>query len=273
MAPRFLRGLRFWADLEKPGRAARTLLCTSSELMMRARSGLNMVERGRVKNFFTSLLFVYDPKMLSSFSKAACDQMMNLPRWPPGASLRRLSLSTFMTSTPGMLRNDCSIPLLPLYTTRGPLRCTYLLFLILPLPLRIFFESLTCSTSSKALCALRHSMASLVLVMASISLEITRGTSPTLLILWPRAMRRAGTAEAARAEQTATRRSLLFVLAVHFLHVLLGANMRPPRHMLPKAPWPERCVPPPAIRGIRDTARPVPHEMADCCMPAFMLTP
>ena len=34
--------------------------------------------------------------------------------------------------------------------------------------------------------------------------------------------------------------------------------MRPPRHMLPKAPWPARWVPPPGTRGIRDTARPAP---------------
>ena len=43
---------------------------------------------------------------------------------------------------------------------------------------------------------------------------------------------------------------------------LVGANMRPPRHMLPKAPWPARWVPPPGTRGIRDTARPVPQDSA-----------
>lgn len=43
--------------------------------------------------------------------------------------------------------------------------------------------------------------------------------------------------------------------------------MRPPRHMLPNAPWPERLVPPPLTRGIRATARPVPHDSADVWCP------
>ncbi len=37
--------------------------------------------------------------------------------------------------------------------------------------------------------------------------------------------------------------------------------------MLPNAPWPERPVPPPATRGIRATARPVPHDIALVCSP------
>ncbi|OMO85632.1 putative Beta-1,3-galactosyltransferase sqv-2 [Corchorus olitorius] len=36
--------------------------------------------------------------------------------------------------------------------------------------------------------------------------------------------------------------------------ILVGANMRPPRHMLPKAPWPALWVPPPGTRGIREAA-------------------
>jgi len=32
--------------------------------------------------------------------------------------------------------------------------------------------------------------------------------------------------------------------------------------MLPKAACPARCVPPPETRGIRATARPVPHDSA-----------
>eukprot|EP00171_Calliarthron_tuberculosum_P014592 IDg14592t1 len=39
--------------------------------------------------------------------------------------------------------------------------------------------------------------------------------------------------------------------------------------MFPKAPCPERWVPPPGTRGIRDTARPVPHDAADDCIPAI----
>ena len=48
----------------------------------------------------------------------------------------------------------------------------------------------------------------------------------------------------------------------HLLHVLVGANIRPPLHMLPKAPCPDLWVPPPRTRGIRATARPVPHDSA-----------
>jgi len=50
---------------------------------------------------------------------------------------------------------------------------------------------------------------------------------------------------------------------------LVGEYMCPPRHMLPKAPWPARCVPPPGTRGIRDTARPVPHDSAAVWWPAL----
>ncbi len=48
----------------------------------------------------------------------------------------------------------------------------------------------------------------------------------------------------------------------HLRQVLVGANMWPPLHMLPKAPWPDLWVPPPRTRGIRATARPVPHDSA-----------
>jgi hypothetical protein len=54
--------------------------------------------------------------------------------------------------------------------------------------------------------------------------------------------------------------------------VFVGANMRPPRHMFPKAPCPARCVPPPGTRGIRETARPVPQDSALVCMPASNFT-
>jgi hypothetical protein len=42
-----------------------------------------------------------------------------------------------------------------------------------------------------------------------------------------------------------------------YLQTLVGANMRPDLHMLPKAACPARWVPPPETRGIRATARPV----------------
>merc|ERR1712231_23371 len=47
----------------------------------------------------------------------------------------------------------------------------------------------------------------------------------------------------------------------------------PPRHILPKAAWPDRWVPPPRTRGIRATARPVPQDSAEVCSPAIFLTP
>ena len=80
---------------------------------------------------------------------------------------------------------------------------------------------------------------------------------------WPRAMTSGGHADAAMAEATAYLRSFRLTLRCHLRQTFVGANMRPERHMLPKAPWPERCVPPPWTRGIRDTARPVPQDSAD----------
>merc|ERR1719413_68630 len=88
----------------------------------------------------------------------------------------------------------------------------------------------------------------------------------------PRAITRAGTAEAAKADATAYRFCPMLTFLCHLRQVLVGANMRPPRHMLPKAPCPDRDVPPPPTRGIRATARPVPHEEAETCLPARIET-
>ena len=96
--------------------------------------------------------------------------------------------------------------------------------------------------------------------------------APTCSIRWPRARTSDGSAEAASADATAYRFWLRFTFRCHRRHTFVGANMRPPRHMLPKAPWPARWVPPPGTRGIRDTARPVPHDSADVCMPASNFT-
>ena len=90
--------------------------------------------------------------------------------------------------------------------------------------------------------------------------------------MWPRAITSAGTALAARPAAIAWRFCVTFTLRCHLRHVFVGANIRPPRHMLPKAPWPERWVPPPCTRGMRDTARPVPHDAADGILPAYLLT-
>merc|ERR1719502_2621376 len=108
--------------------------------------------------------------------------------------------------------------------------------------------------------------------MLSMDDETMSGPSGVPMMRWPRAITRAGTADAAMAEATAYRRWVRFTLRCHLRHVLVGENMRPPRHMLPNAPWPERCVPPPCTRGMRDTARPVPHEAAEGIFPAYLLT-
>lgn len=91
----------------------------------------------------------------------------------------------------------------------------------------------------------------------------TKGISDTPSIRCPRAITRAGTADAAKAEATAYRFCVMLILRCQRRQILVGANIRPPRHMLPKAPWPDRWVPPPPTRGIRATARPVPHDSAE----------
>merc|ERR1712029_27709 len=65
--------------------------------------------------------------------------------------------------------------------------------------------------------------------------ETTRGTSGTVETLCPRAMRRAALEEAAMAEAVAKRFWFRLIFWCHFLQTLVGANMRPERHMLPKA--------------------------------------
>ena len=80
-------------------------------------------------------------------------------------------------------------------------------------------------------------------------------------------MTRAGIPVAAMAEHIAYLRWLMLILRCQRRQVLVGANMRPPRHMLPNAPCPERWVPPPRTRGILATARPVPHDSADVWWP------
>lgn len=114
--------------------------------------------------------------------------------------------------------------------------------------------------------------ASLVFSRASTELGTTSGISGTSSKLWPRAMTRAGMAEAASAALTARRRTLRGTRECHLRNTLVGANMRPPRHIFPKAPCPDRCVPPPETRGIRATARPVPQDSALVWWPARLVT-
>ena len=76
-------------------------------------------------------------------------------------------------------------------------------------------------------------------------------------------------AEAARAVATAYLLCLRLTLLCHLLQILMGANILPFLHMLPKAPWPDLEVPDPPTLGIRDTALPVPHDSAECFIPAL----
>merc|ERR550532_3908160 len=75
------------------------------------------------------------------------------------------------------------------------------------------------------------------------------------------------------AETVAYRRWVTLTRRCQFRQVLLGLNIRPPRHMFPKAAAPDRWVPPPRTRGIRATARPVPQDSAEVCSPAIFFTP
>merc|ERR1712001_652314 len=127
--------------------------------------------------------------------------------------------------------------------------------------------------SSQAPTFLRRSTACLVFLYSWALLLTTSGISGTASTRWPLAMTSAGTPVAAMALVTAYRRWLMLHFLCHRLQVLSGANILPPRHMLPKAAWPDRWVPPPRTRGIRATARPVPQDSAEVCSPAIFLTP
>ena len=79
---------------------------------------------------------------------------------------------------------------------------------IFPLPARILRDLTTFVRSGPAPTALRRATAAEVLAIAAPSKaleEITSGTSGTVEIRWPRANRRLGTEEAAKAEQVAKR--------------------------------------------------------------------
>jgi len=155
---------------------------------------------------------------------------------------------------------------------RGPTLIFLALFLKRALP-EFFLTTLHLSTSGLALSLVKSARAFLVLVRVSTaSVATTKGISGIAEIWCPRAKTSAGTVEAAKAEATAYLFWLIFTLRCHLLQVRVGANILPPRHMLPKAPCPARCVPPPGTLGIRATALPVPQEAADVCVPAHFAT-
>ena len=74
----------------------------SSELMILAMLALARMGLSRTYPFFSFPAVAPVPKIESNFWKAAWVQTKSLPKCPPGQSWRRLSLSTWQTSTPGM---------------------------------------------------------------------------------------------------------------------------------------------------------------------------
>merc|ERR1719220_3404536 len=140
---------------------------------------------------------------------------------------------------------------------------TVLLFLSFPLPALILLVAYTLATSAQALLRLKNSTASLVFWKPWALSDTTKGTSLMPEMTWPLAMTRAGTPVAAMAEHMAYLFWAMLIFLCHLLHCLVGANMRPPLHMLPKAACPDLWVPPPLTLGILATVRPVPQDSAD----------
>lgn len=65
-------------------------------------------------------------------------------------------------------------------------------------------------------------------------------TKKNKIFFLPRAKTNDGTPEAAIALTKAYRRCFKLIFLCHFRQTFNGAYIRPPRHMLPKAPWPDR---------------------------------
>merc|ERR1719186_1876008 len=65
---------------------------------------------GKFQPGLAELALRHVPYKPSSFLKTASVQMQNLPTWPPGASLSRFRLSTWMVSTPGIFLNALVSP-------------------------------------------------------------------------------------------------------------------------------------------------------------------
>merc|ERR1711924_120104 len=104
MATLFLRGFLLRGTFLAAALGAFTTDWISSELMSLDRSALDMTFSGRTN--------LPDPAAYSSSSLAMDPfvQMHSLPRWPPGARSRRLSLSTLQASTPGRFLTDLAKP-------------------------------------------------------------------------------------------------------------------------------------------------------------------
>jgi len=199
--------------------------------------------------------------------------MMNLPRLPPGANYLRFNLWTLQISTPGTFLTACGkFYDDPSYTTKGPLLYLYFLFLNFPTPDLTFLAFSTLSTSAYAPNLFKNAITSFVFERFSILSSTTNGRFGTSSTLWPLAYTNGVIAEAAKAEATACLFCLRLTFLCHLLHVFNGANILPFLHWLPKAAYPALWVPDPLTLGIRATALPVPHDSAECFIPALSLT-
>lgn len=81
-----------------------------------------------------------------------------------------------------------------------------------------------------------HTGNTLVILKTFYEICTTTQIRTIIIKMKPFDMTRAGIAEAAKAEQRAYLFWLTLILLCHLLQVFVGANIRPPRHMLPNAP-------------------------------------
>merc|ERR1719283_433992 len=94
MVRMFLRGLVFTTACFTLRLGALNTALMASLFSRAERSVLAILGWGKFQAAFWVLAFFHVPYRPSSCLKAASVQMQNRPTWPPGASLRRLRLST-----------------------------------------------------------------------------------------------------------------------------------------------------------------------------------
>lgn len=119
----------------------------------------------------------------------------------------------------------------------------------------------------------KKAIASLVFSIFSILSSITKGNSGIFYILCPLANTNGVTPLAAIAAAAACLLYLILTFLCHLLKVFNGANILPFLTILPKAAYPDLLVPLPDTLGILATALPVPHDSAECFIPALLFTP
>lgn len=111
---------------------------------------------------------------LSSFSRAACVNIVSLPAWAPGASSAALTLFTATTSTPRIPWTALIALQLSETMNSGPLVSLYGLPRIFPIPARTFLVPLLSSSFPKPSVSSAF-WTSFVLSSFSKSVEIANG--------------------------------------------------------------------------------------------------